>query len=55
MAILDATIIESNSRPKNKILEEEIPNDRNKNEFINNSAYAQKFESIFQRFFAIIY
>ena len=29
MAILDATLIESNSRPKNKILEEEIPEDRN--------------------------
>ena len=27
MAVLDATLIESNSRPKNKILEEEMPED----------------------------
>jgi transposase, IS5 family len=32
LAILDATIIESNSRPKNKILEEEIPEDRKEDE-----------------------
>lgn len=35
LAILDATIIESNSRPKNKILEEEIPEDRNEDDFNN--------------------
>lgn len=32
LAILDATIIESNSRPKNKILEEDIPKDRKEDE-----------------------
>lgn len=32
LAILDATIIESNSRPKNKILEEDIPEDRKEDE-----------------------
>jgi IS5 family transposase len=35
MAVLDATLIESNSRPKNKILEEEMPEDRNENDFNN--------------------
>jgi len=33
MAILDATLIESNSRPKNRILEEEIPKDRSEDDF----------------------
>lgn len=37
LAILDATIIESNSRPKNKILEEEMPQDRRENEFNENN------------------
>lgn len=36
LAILDATLIESNSRPKNKILEEEIPEDRNEDNFNDN-------------------
>ena len=41
MAILDATLIQSNARPKNKILEEEIPQDRNEDEFNNNSEFKE--------------
>lgn len=37
LAILDATIIESNSRPKNKILEEEMPEDRQEDESKSNN------------------
>ncbi len=36
LAILDATIIESNSRPKNKVLEEEILKDRKEDESDSN-------------------
>lgn len=36
LAILDATIIESNSRPKNKVLEEEISEDRKEDESNSN-------------------
>ena len=36
LAILDATIIESNSRPKNKVLEEEIAEDRKEDELNSN-------------------
>lgn len=36
LAILDATIIESNSRTKNKVLEEEIPEDRKEDESNSN-------------------
>lgn len=39
MAILDATLIQSNARPKNKILEEEMPQDRNEDE--NNSEFKE--------------
>lgn len=46
LAILDATIIESNSRPKNKILEEDIPEDRNEDEFNNKDGNNNKFKEI---------
>ena len=46
MAVLDATLIESNSRPKNKILEEEMPEDRNEDEFSNKESNNNEFKEI---------
>lgn len=46
MAILDATLIQSNARPKNKTLEEEIPEDRNEDEFSNKDSNNTEFKEI---------
>ena len=46
MAILDATLIESGSRPKNKILEEEIPEDRSEDEFKDSNNKNSQFKEL---------